>query len=272
MKRIIAWAFALTALFGLTGCYTQIDTGNVGVLTVAGQVKPEPLKPDWYFRALGNVTEVCAKEVLLQLDNMRPQTSDKITLTDLDIDIYVQINPSMAPAIMTKWPGDLDSVKGEDCARIGMNYVTRQAREAVYDIATKFGSQTIHTERAAISAGVVQQLQASLEAGGTKGMFLVSSANVRALVTDPALEKNIKDAAAAQFALQKQKNELEVAKIEAEKLRVQAQGEADAIRIKAESVSKQGGAEYVQLQAIAKWDGKLPVTNAGGAVPFLNVK
>lgn len=54
--------------------------------------------------------------------------------------------------------------------------------------------------------------------------------------------------------------------------RAEARGEADAIRIKAEAVAKQGGAEYVQLQAIAKWDGKLPVTSAGGAVPFINVK
>jgi hypothetical protein len=56
-----------------------------------------------------------------------------------------------------------------------------------------------------------------------------------------------------------------------DRAREEAKGVADAIRIKAEAVAKQGGAEYVQLEAIKKWDGKLPVTQAGGALPFINV-
>ncbi len=28
----------------------------------------------------------------------------------------------------------------------------------------------------------------------------------------------------------------------------------------------------LQLQAIQKWDGKLPTTSTGGALPFINVK
>lgn len=255
----------------LAAC-SQIDTGNVGVEATLGQVKDQTMPPGVYFTAFKRVTEVCAKELPLQLENLRPQTSDKITLSDLDIDIYVQIDPSKAPQIMTKWPGDLTSVKDEDCARIGMSYVTRQAREAIYSAATKYGSATIHTERASIAAEVVKSLQADLDVSAGKGLFFVRSANVRNLVTDPALEANIKAAAQAQFKLQEEENRLKVATVEAERKRVEAKGEADAIEIKAKAVSSQGGAEYVQLQAIQKWDGKLPVTNAGGAVPFIGIK
>ena len=267
MKRIL---FIITALV-LSAC-TQIDTGNVGVESTLGQVRQETLQPSVYFTMFKRVTEVCAKELPLQINDLRPQTSDKITLSDLDIDLYVQIDPGKAPTIMTKWSGDISEVDGEGCARIGMNYVTRQAREAVYDVSAKFGSATIHTERAAIAAGVVKSLQASLDAEAGKGMFFVRSANVRNLVTDPALEVNIKAAAQAQFKLQEEKNRLEVARVEADRKRAEAQGEADAIRIKAEAVAKQGGAEYVQLQAISKWDGKLPATMPGNATPFVSVK
>lgn len=272
LKRFLTTITLLAAAFGLTGCYTQIDTGNVGVVSVAGQVKDKVLPADWYFSPFQTITEVCAKEMPLQLNDMKPQTSDKITLADLDVDVFVQINPGAAATIMTKWAGDQMEVEKEGCIRVGHGFLARQAREAIYDGATKFNSATIHTERTAIAARVVKDLQANLDAEAGKGLFTVRSANVRNLLTDPALEANIKAAANAQFQLQAEKQQLEVTKVQAERLREAARGEADAIRIKAEAVAKQGGAEYVQLQAIAKWNGALPTTSAGGAVPFINVK
>lgn len=269
MKKLFASILAALAL-GLGGC-TQIDTGNVGVERTMGQVKNEVLQPNVYFTLFKTVTEVVAKEAPLSLENLKPQTADKITLQDLDVDVYVQIDPSKAAVIMTKWPGDLTRVDGEDGYRIGFNYVQRQAREALYNAVALRNSATVHTERATIASDLVKNLQASLDAEAGKGLFFVRSANVRNLVTDPALEANIKAAAQAQFKLQSEKNLLEVSKVEADRKRVEAQGEADAIRIKAEAVAKQGGAEYVQLKAIEKWDGKVP-TNTAGVVPFLNLK
>lgn len=254
----------------LTAC-SQIDTGNVGVESTMGQVKSETMPPGVYFTMFKTVTEVCAKELPVAVNDLKPQTSDKITLADLDIDFYVQIDPGKAATVMTKWSGDRADVKG-DCVALGQNYIARQAREVIYDVATKFPAATIHLERTKIAADAVRQLQAGLDAEAGKGMFFVRSANVRNLDTDPELQKNIKAAAQAQFKLQEEKNLLENAKIVAERNREEARGVADSIRIKAEAVSKQGGAEYVQLEAIKKWDGKLPVTQAGGATPFLSIK
>jgi regulator of protease activity HflC (stomatin/prohibitin superfamily) len=272
MEILLVKKLLLAVLVAFLSACTQIDTGNVGVESTLGQVKPETLQPGVYLTVFKKVTEVCAKELPLPINDLKPQTSDKITLADLDVDVYVQIDSGKAASIMTKWAGDLTPVKDGDCVALGQNYVTRQAREAIYDVASRFGSATIHTERTKIAAETVKALQASLDAEAGKGMFFVRSANVRNLVTDPALEANIKAAAQAQFKLQEEENRLKVARVEADRKRAEAQGEADSIRIKAEAVSKQGGSEFVQLEAIKKWDGKLPVTSAGGAVPFINVK
>lgn len=259
------------ALSSLAAC-TQIDTGNVGVETTLGQVKPTILPPGVHFTLTKTVVEVSGKELLVQLNDMKPQTSDKITLSDLDVDIYVQIDASKAPEILTRWPGDQGTQPGDDGKRIGFNYVTRQAREAVYNAVAKRASATVHTERNEIAADIVHMLQADLDASAGKGWFFVRSSNVRNLVTDPALEQSIKEAANRNFQIAAKQKEVELARAEAERKRVEAQGEADAIRIKAEAIAKQGGDAYVQLQAIQKWDGKTPTTMTGNAVPFVNIK
>ena len=73
----------------------------------------------------------------------------------------------------------------------------------------------------------------------------------------------------AQNAL-KAKNILERIKIESEQRIAQAKGEAEAIRIQAEAIRSQGGAEYVQLKWIEKWNGQPPRVIAGrGASGFI---
>lgn len=267
MKKLL-----LIPVIATLGACTQIDTGNIGVESTLGQVKKETMQPGVYFTMFKRVTEVSAKELRLELNDLKPQTKDKITLADLDVDIFYQIDPAKASEIMTKWPGDAVELKGEDGVRLGNNYVTRQAREAIYNAIAKYGSDTVHTERVAIAADVVKSLQQDLDESAGKGMFFVRSANVRNLVTDPALERSIKESAERNFQIAAKQKEVELAKAEAERKRVEAQGDADAIRLRAAAIQAQGGKEYVELEAIKKWNGVLPTTMPGTATPFIHVK
>jgi regulator of protease activity HflC (stomatin/prohibitin superfamily) len=263
---------ALLPLVAILGACTQIDTGNIGVESTLGQVKKETMPPGVYFTMFKRVTEVSAKELRLELNDMKPQTKDKITLADLDVDVFYQIDSSKAAEIMTKWPGDAVELKGEEGVRLGNNYVTRQAREAIYNAISQYGSETVHTERVSIAAKVVESLQKDLDESAGKGMFFVRSANVRNLVTDPALEAAIKENANRNFQIASKQKEVELAKAEADRKRVEAQGDADAIRLRAQAITTAGGKEYVELEAIKKWDGKLPTTMPGQTTPFIHVK
>lgn len=75
-------------------------------------------------------------------------------------------------------------------------------------------------------------------------------------------------------------NEVEQVKAEADKVRAQAlgekdaaisraQGEAESINIRGEALRKNPG--VVELNAIEKWDGKLPTFMGAGPTPFINV-
>jgi prohibitin 2 len=84
---------------------------------------------------------------------------------------------------------------------------------------------------------------------------------------DAAIEAKV---TAVQRALQAQ-NDLKRIQTEAQQRVAEAEGQAKAIQIQAESIAQQGGAAYLQLQWINKWDGHLPATLAagGGAQPLL---
>ena len=74
-------------------------------------------------------------------------------------------------------------------------------------------------------------------------------------------QKTIVDAKAAA------EREIIRAEANARQITLNAEAQAKANKILAESVTP----EFVQYQAIIKWDGRLPKTNATGALPFINI-
>ena len=250
---------------------SQIDTGNVGVESSLGQFKAEELPPGVYFTAFKNVIEVSAKESALAMQDLKPKSKDNLTMADFDFDLYYTIDPAKAADLMMKYKGDLSPPDKDGSSMIGVNLITRQAREAAYKMSAEFNAAEMHTKRTELAAGIQKLMQTELDKDAGKGAFLVTNIIVRNIVTDPALEASIKAAGQMQFQVEAKRKEILLAEAEADRKRAEARGEADAIKIKASAISAAGGEAYIRLQAISKWDGKLPTTT-GGAVPFINVK
>lgn len=84
-----------------------------------------------------------------------------------------------------------------------------------------------------------------------------------------SIEEKVK---AEQDALKAQ-NDLKRVEFEAQQKVTAAKAEAEAIRIQAQAITQQGGRDYVQLQAVQKWNGILPINLYGSApIPFLNIQ
>lgn len=276
MKRFISSALLFLAVLA-TGC-TQIDTGNVGVKKTGGQYSAEEVNPGWNFSGFSTIYEVSGKENVLVFDGMKPKTADQITIEDLDIDVYVRLNPQFASETMTRLAGDLG--KNQDGELIpGFNYVTREARNVVYDEAAKIKASDAQLKRNDLVAGIVKTLQQRLDEGFKPGWWVVTNANLRNLTVDSALEAKIKAAAGVDYEIAQKQKQVELANAEANRLRAEAQGRADAASIEAKALSGQAGSDYLkklelenQAAAIKKWDGKLPTTQAGGVTPFISIK
>ena len=82
------------------------------------------------------------------------------------------------------------------------------------------------------------------------------------------LQKAIDDKNTAVQNALKVENEKKAAIAEAEKVVAAAKGKADANRLLEQSITP----ELLQLKAIEKWDGTMPLSVGGGTLPFLNLK
>ena len=267
----------LTAL--LVGC-TQIDTGNVGVERTLGKVSAEALPPGIYLTVFKSVDEFTAKEIGFQLADMTPKSRDNLTMKDVDIDIYFKVMPAAIPGLFTKYQGDV--VRHADVVRdgskdlvIAYSRVSREAREAVYKAIAEMDATTMHTKRAELSERVRAGLQTELDTND-KGAFVITAVNVRNLLTDPAIEAAIRQRAETDQAIERKRKEVELAKAEAERLVVEAEGQARANQ--SISASLTPALKEIKLAELQR-DAALAIANkagntvllGGGGQPLINV-
>jgi regulator of protease activity HflC (stomatin/prohibitin superfamily) len=271
-------ALPLAAL-SLTAC-SQIDTGNVGVERTLGKVGTEALTPGVYFTLFKSVDEFTTKEVSFQLVDMTPKSRDNLTMKDVDIDVYYKTTPAAVPGLCVKYQGDV--VQHNQIAQggtkdlvVAFSRVSREAREAIYKSVAELDATTMHTKRTELSEMVRARLQEELEKND-KGAFVVTAVNVRNLLTDPAIEAAIRSRAETDQAIEKKRKEVELAKAEAERLIVQAQGEARANEIISASLTPSlKEIKLAELQrdtalALASKPGNT-VLLASGATPLVSV-
>jgi regulator of protease activity HflC (stomatin/prohibitin superfamily) len=95
----------------------------------------------------------------------------------------------------------------------------------------------MHLRRADIASDIRESLQKEIDNDAGKGMFEITNVLVRNIVTDPRLEEAIKQSAEVEFTIRKRQQELMLAKAEADRKRVEAEGEAAANRIIADSIT-----------------------------------
>lgn len=245
--------FKMIGLFVLVALSTacgRIGTGNVGVRTDFNKtVEMAPVPPGWYGAFLTSVDEYVVKETEIRFDNMTPKAGDNLKLEDLDISIFYSVNPATPPTLVTKYAGM--SPKEGSLYYPAFNLVERFARGAIYDSVAKFDSLTMHTQRQSLEEKIVDRLQKDLDASD-KGAFTITKVIVRQLNTDKSLEASIQQSVQVQKQTEMKKGQIELAKAEAERLRVESEGQARSNQIIANSITPQL-VELRRIEAMTKF-------------------
>jgi regulator of protease activity HflC (stomatin/prohibitin superfamily) len=247
IPRLIAAVLALLAIgLALTSCGT-IESGNVGVRTTLGKVNPEEVEPGIYLGVPGisRVQEFSAKEIGIDLNDLTPKARDNLSLRDLDVTVYYRVQPASVADLYIKYAAQHGLEEGKRNVYLpAIGLLQRLARNAVFEQAAQIDSLVMHTRRDELSASVLKSLQAELDTND-KGVITVTRVVIRALTTDPAIEKAIQDSVAAQKQLETTKQRIAIAEAEAQVEIKKAEGIAKANQIINQSLTR----EYLQHES-----------------------
>jgi regulator of protease activity HflC (stomatin/prohibitin superfamily) len=246
VKRILLGIVLLVgAIALLTSCGT-VESGNVGVRTTLGKVNPEEVEAGLYFGLPGisRVQEFSAKEIGLDLNDLTPKARDNLTLRDLDVTVYYRVAAGSIADLYVKYAGQHTRDEGSRVNLPAFALLQRLARNAIYEQASRIDSLVMHTRRDELAAAVSKALQIELDAND-KGVFTITRVVIRALTTDPAIEKAIQESVAAQKQLETTKQRIAIAEAEAQVEVKKAEGIAKANQIINQSLTR----EYLQHES-----------------------
>ncbi len=151
---------------------------------------------------------------------------------------------------------------------IESNVFSSAIQEAVKSATAKYTAEELITKRELVR----NEIEAALKDKTQKYGLVISQVNIVNFEFSDSFDASIESKVRAEQDALTQRNKLEQVKYEAQQQIERAKAEAETIRIQAEAIQKQGGAAYVQLKWIEKWNGQLPTTSLGDNQPniFIN--
>ncbi len=253
----------LLVVVGYLAAYT-VESGHVAVERTLGKVNHEEQLQGLNFKMpiLTTKQEFSAKEIAIDIDDLKPKAADNLSLRDLDVSVFYRVPPERVSELYVKYAAS--AVRGHDGIWLpAYGLVVREARAAIYEKVSEIDSLQLHKQRESLQNEVLDELQQRLEKSDSGDIF-VTRVVVRALNTDPSIEAAIREAVEAEKRLEAKQVQVEIAKKDAEIEIERAKGIAEANLI----INRSLTAEYLQheinkaLQRFADNDGSVVVIPA----------
>ena len=254
-RKFAPLPFLIVALAVIVESFTIVPPGHVGVQTTMGTVNPSALQAgvNWV-NPISSVKDVEVRVKRADLTGASASTKD-LQQVHTDIVVQYRMSPEKVPYIYSQFGLNVD----DKILGPGVN-------EAFKAVTAHYNSEELITKRDVVSAEILDHVKAKVAQFDieVQGISLVNFG------FSADYQKAIEAKVIATQSKLKAEQDLERIKVEAQQSIAKAEGEAKAIAIQAQAIQTQGGAQYVQLKAIEKWDGNLPNVMSG-AMPFINV-
>jgi prohibitin 2 len=245
----VAAGLATFVVLMLFSSFTVISAGHTGVQVTLGEVNPTPLTEGVHF--VNPISSVKDIDVRMQKATADSQTAGTKDLQQVHTDIVInyRMSPQNLPHIYKEFGLDVDT-----------KILGPAINDAFKAVTGKYDSSELITKRDEVSQSILQHLREKV------APFNIDVSNV-SLVNfgfSAEYQKAIEQKVIATQQTAKAEQDLRRIEVEAKSRIAQAEGEAKAIAIQAQAIQSNGGQNYVQLQWIEKWNGKLPETVVNG--------
>lgn len=251
--RIAKWVFliglVLVIFFMSLSSIYQINAGERGIILSWGNPNSIPVSEGLHFK-------VPIRDDIVKMDVKTQKYEADLTAAsrDLqDVKTKIAINYHLSPETTP----ELYKTLGLDYA-VKLIYPLEQ--ESNKAITAQFTAEELITKRENVRTQMEGMLREKLAPRG----IIVESISIVDFAFSPSFSQAIENKVTQEQNALAAKNKLAQIEYEAQQRVAQAEGEAKAIEAQARAIKEQGGSEYVQLQAIQKWDGKMPQYMMGG--------
>lgn len=250
--------------------FAQVGAGHRGVVTLYGKVQDTVLGEGLHIvNPLVSVHEVSLQTQSIDLEKGTGNTGAEGStlaaaskdLQDVSIDVVVtyHIPETMVREVYQQYQG-LDQFQ--------INKLAPIVREAVKSVAAQYTAEELVTKRQEVS----DKMDATIRTKFNELNTVAESFKIVNLAFSASFTQAIEAKATAVQNAEAAKNKLVQVQYEADQTVASAKAQAEAIQIQAQAINSQGGADYVQLKAIEKWNGILPTQMIpGSTVPFINL-
>lgn len=233
------------SILPFVGVWSTVEAGNVGVITRFGGVQ-RVVTPGVVFKLPIFIEWVHEMETRTQLEQVDASSASK-DLQDVNAKIALNFHLRGERAV------DVYQNIGEDYKD---RIIAPAMQESFKATTAKFTASDLISKREEVKKLAYDELKSRLD----KYNLIVDDFNI----VNFTFSKDFSDAIEQKTVAQQN---LEKAKVEADTVLTQAQGQANAQRALKDSGSL--SPEYLQFKAIDKWNGVLP--NATNGVPFIQI-
>ena len=230
--------------------FTVISAGHTGVIVTLGEVNPVTLTEGWHFvNPISSIKDVNVQLQKTQLTGANASTKD-LQVVHTDIVVQYRLHADKVPHIYKEYGLNVDE-----------KVLGPAINEAFKTVTAHYTSEELVTKRGIVS----DEIQTLLTNKVAPFNIDVSGISLVNFGFSAEYQKAIEQKVIATQQTAKAEQDLARIKVEAASRIAQADGEAKAIAIQAAAIQSNGGANYVSLQWIEKWDGKLPSTVLNGS-------
>ena len=240
-KILVHALLAITVLTFVFGSFGTVSQGEIGIKTRFNKVVGT-LSPGLYVK-LPIFESVTKLDVQVQKEQADASAASKdLQTVSTKVAVNYQIDSSKIVDLYT---------------RIGSEYKSKlidpAIQEVVKAVTAKYTAEELITKRPEVTDEIQKQLSDKLALSD----ILVSTNGVSIVNFDFSAQFNqaIELKVTAEQNALAAKNKLDQVTYEGKQTVVSAQAQAEAIKIQAQAINSQGGADYVELQRIKTWDG-----------------
>jgi regulator of protease activity HflC (stomatin/prohibitin superfamily) len=258
--------------------WRTINPGYVGIVfdKATHTIQESPLSPGWAF--INPLTQSIQEyPVTIQTYSMLyqgPQGDDSIKVqgsegqqVNLDVVIQYRLKQKETTELFQDWGG-------EDITVVEERVVRQYTRSKVPGIAAQYSWEEIISEK---RSEIIDEIRDALEEEFALRHLELISFGIREVHLPGSLQKALNNKIQAQQEAEQQRYQLDQARVKAEQVEVEAQGEANAVRVRAEAEAEANkilgrslSPELITYMQLKQWDGKLPVFQGGGSMPFID--